>query len=60
MTDATTILASIDDYLLGETQVTSFVIMHQLQGTIDGTVPTPSFTVLVAHGITQPNPAYSY
>ena len=55
-----TVLASVDDYLSWETQFTFFVIMHQLQGMLDGTVTQPQSTVFVALGIIRPNPAYSY
>jgi len=56
----TTVLSSIDNYFSWETQFTSFVIMYQLQGMLDGNLIQPALTVLVAPTITQPKPAYSY
>jgi len=38
----------------------SFVIRHQLQGMLDGTVTASSSIILIARGVSQPNPTYSY
>ena len=59
-TYVTTILASVDDYLSWETKFTSFIIMHQLHGMLDGSILQPPPMILVAHDFTEPNPAYSY
>jgi len=59
-TYVTTVLASVDDYLAWEMQFMSFVIMHQLHGTLDSTIIPLSPTDLVACGVNEPNLAYSY
>jgi len=45
---------------LGETEFTSFVIIHPLQGMLDSTIMQPVSNVLIAPGAQQPNPVYSY
>ena len=46
MVNVTTLLASIDDYLSWRTQFTSFIILHQLDGMLDGMVIHPPSQVL--------------
>jgi len=55
-----TVLAFVKEYLLWETQFLSFVIMCQLRGMLDGTIPSPLPTVLAASSINQSTSAYSY
>ena len=50
-----TVLASVDDYLSWKIQFTSFDIMHQLPGILDGTVIQPPSTILVAPDVGQHN-----
>jgi len=60
MAYVTTVLASVDDYLSWAMQFTSFAIMHQIRGMIDGTIPQSSSTILVTPGVYRPNPASFY
>ena len=60
ITYVTITLAPIDGYFSWEAQFTSFIAMHQLQGMLNDTVIQSTSTILVALGVSRPNPAYSY
>lgn len=38
----------------------SFLVMHQLQGMIDGSIPQPVSHIVVSYGMQQPNPEKIY
>lgn len=59
-TSVTIVLTDVDDYLSWSTQLSSFVIMRQISGMIDGTIPAPSPILSYMHGFQQPNPGYHY
>jgi len=44
----TMILALVDDYLSWETQFTSFMIMHQVNDMLDGTIVQLPSTIFIA------------
>ena len=35
-----------------------FLVMHQLQGMIDGSIPQPVSHIVVSYGMQQPNPVH--
>jgi len=60
MTYVTMIPTTVVDYLLWDTQFNSFIIIHQLHGMPDSSIPQLTSTILVARGIHQPNVTYSH
>jgi len=55
-----TVLAAVGDFLSWRTQFTGFMIMHQLQSMLDGSLPLPPSLVPSSYGMTNPNSGYGY
>lgn len=55
----TTTLTTIEDFLAWRTQFVAVLIMHQLQGFIDGSLPQPAPYIIDFNGIQRPNPQHA-
>ena len=55
----TIVLTTIEDFHSWRTQFVAFLITQQLCGFFDGTIKTPTASVLDYNGVQHPNPAYS-
>ena len=59
-TFVTTVLATVDDYLSWCTQFTGFVIMRQISGMLDSSLPQPARQLFTSQGLPYSNPTYNY